>query len=63
MKTKLFVTTLVAIVILLIGVAVGSVYIPIGDIINILLHNIIGRELSYHITDGRNAIVWSTRMG
>lgn len=62
MKTKIIITLCVAIIAILLGIAIGSVYIPPFDILNIIGHNLFGFNLSEHITEGRVAIVWNARL-
>jgi len=62
MKTKIVITIGIAFAAVVLGIAVGSVYIPPGDVLSIIGHNIFGLNLPEHITDGRVAIVWSARL-
>jgi len=62
MKIKIIVAICVAVVSILTGIAIGSVNIPITDILHIIGHNIFGIDLPEHITAGRVAIVWDQRL-
>jgi len=62
MKIKIFVTICVSLAILVLGIAIGSVYMPPEDILRIIAHNIFGADLPEHITDNRAAIVWNLRL-
>jgi len=62
MKTKIILTLCVAVVAILLGIAMGSVYIPPFDILSIIGYNVFGINLPEHITDGRVAIVWNARL-
>jgi len=62
MKAKIVFTICIAVVSVLLGIAIGSVYIRPADVLSILGHNLFGTSLPEHITDGRVAIVWSARL-
>jgi len=62
MRTKIVVAAVLCIAAILLGVAIGSVNIPITDVISIVRYNTFGRSLPEHITPGRVAIVWSNRL-
>jgi len=62
MKAKIIIAVCVSLVVIIFGIALGSVYIPPGDILAILSHRIFGTELSEHITPASASIVWSLRM-
>ena len=62
MKIKIAFTICIAIFAILLGIAVGSVNIPLRDVISVLGHNIFGLNLPDHINDGRVAIVWNARV-
>lgn len=62
MKTKIFLLIVISFVILLFCVALGSVRIPIADILRIFAHVVFDAPLPEHITEGRVAIVWNTRL-
>ncbi|MDR2183115.1 MAG: iron ABC transporter permease [Clostridiales bacterium] len=62
MKTKIAAMACVAGAILVLGIAVGSVYIPPGDILRIIAHNIFGIDMPEHITRNQAAIVWNLRL-
>ena len=62
MLTKLLATITGCLIILLLGVTIGSVYVPPGDVFNIIGHATLGRELASHITPANYAIVWNLRL-
>jgi len=62
MKTKIVATVCVSAATLILGIAVGSVYFPPADILQIIAYNLFGFDLPEHITHNRAAIVWSARM-
>ena len=61
MKRKC-IAALCAAVILLFGIALGSVYIPIGDIFRIVAHKIFGFNLRPDIKPTAVAILWNMRI-
>jgi len=62
MKTKIIIAVCAGVAAILLGVAIGSVNIPVADVLSIIRHNVLGHDLPGHITDGRAAIVWSQRL-
>jgi len=62
MRTKIIITICIAVIAVLLGIAIGSVYIPPTDVLRIIGHNVFGLNLPEHITDGRVAIVWNARL-
>ena len=62
MKTKIIVTICVSFIVLILGIAIGSVYVPPGDIFNIIRHKIVGADLPEHIRPSAVAIVWNLRL-
>ena len=62
LKAKIICTAIIAIIAILLGIAVGSINVPVSDVLRIIGHNVFGLHLPEHITVGRNAIVWSQRM-
>jgi len=62
MKTKIVITIGIAIMAIVLGIAIGSVYIPPGDVLRVIGHNVFRFNLPEHITDGRVAIVWNARL-
>jgi len=62
MKSKIILTVCVSFAVLILGIAVGSVYVSPGDIFNIIRHKIFGANLSEHIRPSAVAIVWNLRI-
>ncbi|MCL2815295.1 MAG: iron ABC transporter permease [Oscillospiraceae bacterium] len=58
---KITVTICICFVVLVLGIAVGSVYVPPGDIFRILAHKMFGAELPETIRPSAVAIVWNLR--
>ena len=66
MKLKIIAAVCVCVVVIIFGVALGSVYIPLLDIFNIIRHKVletfnITSELPEHIRPSAVAIVWYSR--
>ena len=61
-RQKISITVLLSAAVFLICVSIGSVRIPIFDIIQIIGHIVFGFNLSDHITQPSVAILWSTRL-
>jgi len=61
MKIKVISAVCIAFIVLLLGIAVGSVYIPLLDILRIFAHVIFGAELPEHLPFNIAAIVWNVR--
>lgn len=51
-----------SIIVLLLGLAIGSVMLPPSEIVAILLHKAFGRTLPSHISDGSVSIIWNIRL-
>ena len=62
MKTKIIAAVCVSMAILVLGIAIGSVNIPPGDILRIIAYNIFGLELPEHISPSHTRIVWNLRL-
>ena len=62
MKLKIITTICLSFVVLILGIAVGSVYVPPMDILNITRHKISGAELPGYIRPSAAAIVWTLRL-
>jgi len=62
MRAKIITAALVGLFVIIIGVALGSVWVPPGDILNIVLHKAIGSSLAEHISTASVAIVWNLRL-
>jgi len=61
LKTKIIITLAIGVFVIIFGVALGSVYIPLGDIARIFLHKIFGANLPENLTTSA-AIMWSLRL-
>lgn len=62
MRIKITIAVLLVLLVLVLGVALGSVWVPPGDIIEIISHRVFGTKLSEHISQGTIAIVLSARL-
>ena len=62
MKIKIIAAVCIGLAALLLGIAIGSVYIPPLDIIRIIGHNLFGLSLPDHMPSTVVAIVWSSRL-
>ncbi|MCL2125386.1 MAG: iron ABC transporter permease [Oscillospiraceae bacterium] len=62
MKTKTIVTICVALVVLVLGVAFGSVWVPPGEIINVVRNKIFGYDIAGIVDSSSVAIVWTLRL-
>jgi iron complex transport system permease protein len=61
MKLKITATICICFVVLVLGIAIGSVYVPPGDIFQIIAHKMFGAKLSDDIKPSAVAIVWNLR--
>ena len=62
MKTKVTVTAAVSLAVIMVGVAVGSVYIPAGDILIVITHKIFGAALPDRVSETTATILWNLRL-
>ena len=62
MKTKIIAAICVSLAVIVLGIAIGSVYIPPGDIFAIIRYKAAGGALAEHITPSAVSIVWSLRL-
>ncbi|MCL2747538.1 MAG: iron ABC transporter permease [Oscillospiraceae bacterium] len=62
MKTKIFITISAALVILVLGVSLGSVNIPPGDVLGIIGHEVLGLRLPPDIKPATVTILWNLRL-
>jgi len=62
MKVKLIIAVCVSLIVILFGIALGSVYIPPGEIFAILRHRVTGAELCDTIGAASVSIVWNLRL-
>ena len=61
MKTKFIIVVCASLLVIVLGVAIGSVNIPFGTVLGIIGHQTIGTALPEGIRDTTIAIVWTTR--
>lgn len=61
-RSEVFLTILLGVAALLLGVGVGSVWISPGDIVRILSHKLFGAKLPEVISDVSVSILWKLRM-
>ncbi len=59
---KLIASIIICLIILILGIALGSIYVPFNEIINIIAHNIFNTELSSSISAVNVSIVWNLRL-
>ncbi len=59
---KLIASIIICLIILILGIALGSIYVPFNEIINIIAHNIFNTELSPSISAVNVSIVWNLRL-
>ena len=67
MKIKIIITICVSLTVIVFGIAIGSVYVPPGDIFRIIWHKVleifkITVELPERIRPSAIAIVWNLRL-
>ena len=62
MKAKIAITICAGIAAITLGIAVGSVVIPPGSVLRVILHNMLNHDLPEHITHAHAAIVWNLRL-
>lgn len=62
MKIKIIIAVCISVIVIILGIALGSVYIHPVDIFNIIRHKIFGSELSEHMRLADVAIVWNLRL-
>jgi len=62
MKLKIWITVLVALVILILGMAVGSVYVSPADSLAIVWHKLTGASLPAEVPLTSVSIIWSVRL-
>ena len=60
-KLKIIIIICIALVVILLGIALGSVYIPPADIFTVIRCKILNLELPEHIKPASAAIVWNLR--
>lgn len=61
-KIKVIVCSVICIFVLLIGIALGSIYVPFGDIANIISNNLFSTALSPSVSSVSISIVWNLRL-
>ena len=62
MKTKLLTTICMGLLVVVFGIALGSVYISPGDIFQIILHKVFGATLPENIKATTVSILWNLRL-
>ena len=62
MRVKIAAAAVISVAAVIMGIAIGSTYIPPFDILRIIGHNIFEMRLAEHITIGQSATVWSLRL-
>jgi len=62
LKTKIFITIALSIIALVLGIGVGSVWIPPKDIVNILGYKLFSATLNPDIPDITVSILWNLRL-
>ncbi|MCL2664765.1 MAG: iron ABC transporter permease [Defluviitaleaceae bacterium] len=62
MKKKLLIAICAAFVVLMFGIALGSVYIPPGDILSVITHSVFGAALPEGFRAATVSIVWNLRI-
>jgi len=61
MKTKIIIAVFAGLAVIVLGIALGSVYIPPGDIFRIIGHRAFGVPLPAHIEPAAVTILWNLR--
>jgi len=61
MKTRILIAVSTSFIVIMAGVALGSVNIPPGDVLSIILHKGAGVSLPSHVEPSTVAIVWNLR--
>ncbi|MCL2366198.1 MAG: iron ABC transporter permease [Oscillospiraceae bacterium] len=62
MKTKVIITVVLALVVILLGVGLGSVWVPPGEIWAVIRHRVAGATLPEYISQAAVSIVWTLRL-
>jgi len=62
MKRKVALTIGASVVVVLLGIALGSVWLPPGQVLSILGHRMFGLPLPDHVPDTAVAILWNLRL-
>jgi iron complex transport system permease protein len=62
MKTKIIVVICISLLVIVLGIALGSVYIPPGDVIQIIAHKLFGTDLSTVVKGTTVSILWDLRL-
>jgi len=61
-KTALIITPIIAVFAIIIGVAIGSVYIPPKNILSVVLNKVFGAKLSSDVSITSVSIIWTLRL-
>jgi len=62
MKLKIIILMVCALVVILLGIGIGSVWVPPGDVLEILRHRIFGTALPADTPPAFVSIVWNSRL-
>ena len=62
MKSKGIIAVIVCVVVIVFGIAIGSVYVPPGDVFRVIGHKALGTELPEHIRGATVSILWTSRV-
>ncbi|MCL2397671.1 MAG: iron ABC transporter permease [Defluviitaleaceae bacterium] len=62
MKHKIIISAAIALVILLLAVAIGSIFVHPWEIVRIILHRTLGLGCVEDISNANNAIIWNLRL-
>ena len=62
MRTKITITIIASFAIILIGIAFGSVWVPLSDVWGIIHHKVTGSKLVEHISQSSVSIIWNLRL-
>ncbi|HBV67094.1 MAG TPA: ABC transporter permease, partial [Clostridiales bacterium] len=59
---KIALSFLICILVLLLGVALGSIYVPFGDILAVIYGRVFSTSLPSHIPSVSVSIIWNLRL-
>jgi len=62
MKAKVLITICAALLVIVLGVALGSVWVPPGEIWDVIRHKLTGAPLPEHVSQASVSIVWNLRL-
>ncbi|WP_044149828.1 FecCD family ABC transporter permease [Candidatus Epulonipiscium viviparus] len=61
MKVKMGITVVLVVIAIILGIGIGSVFVPPADVVSIILHKLFGVALSESVTAPEVSIVWNIR--